>query len=78
MDFVPWRSLPTALFCIALHLACPAAMAGASSAEIRPQPVGLQNAHFEDTTRRNWSDTGARPLETLIWYPAVAGTQEVD
>jgi predicted dienelactone hydrolase len=38
----------------------------------------MQSAHFEDASRRNWSDTGARPLETLIWYPAAAGTQEAD
>lgn len=36
----------------------------------------MQSAHFEDASRRNWSDTGARPLDALIWYPAAAGTQE--
>jgi predicted dienelactone hydrolase len=38
----------------------------------------MQSAHFEDAARRNWSDTGARPLDSLIWYPAAAGTQEAD
>ena len=52
--------------------------AAAAAAEARSQPVGMQTAHFEDTARRNWNDSGARPLETLIWYPATAGTQEAD
>ncbi|MDO9437866.1 alpha/beta fold hydrolase [Hydrogenophaga sp.] len=46
------------------------------AADLRPQPVGMQTAHYADEARRNWSETGARPLETSIWYPAVAGTQE--
>jgi predicted dienelactone hydrolase len=41
-------------------------------------PVGLLSARYEDTTRRNWTDTAARPLQTLIWYPAASGTVESD
>ncbi len=48
------------------------------AADLRPQPVGMQTAHYADEARRNWSETGARPLETSIWYPAVAGTREQD
>lgn len=38
----------------------------------------MQTTHFTDEARRDWSDTGARPLETSIWYPAAAGAQEQD
>jgi predicted dienelactone hydrolase len=63
---------------ILITLVSLAALPNASAAEARPQPVGMQAAHFEDATRRNWSDSGARPLETLIWYPAMAGTAETE
>ncbi len=70
--------LLSSLLPILLSLAPAALMTSAAASEARPQPVGLERAHFEDASRRNWSDSGSRPLETLIWYPAVAGTQEVD
>lgn len=72
------RTLLPALLGILLNFVPSAMMTNAAAAEIRPQPVGQQSAHFEDATRRNWSGSGARPLETLIWYPAAAGTQEAD
>lgn len=74
------RPLLPALVCLLLNLA-PSAMntaSAATTANNRPQPVGQQSVHFEDTARRNWSDSGARPVEALIWYPAATGTQETD
>jgi predicted dienelactone hydrolase len=44
----------------------------------RPNPVGVAFASYEDPTRRDWTDTRARPLSTVIWYPAVAGSRESD
>ena len=72
------RAVLHSLLYISISLAPIAAMPKASAAEARPQPVGMQTVHFEDAARRNWNDSGARPLETLIWYPATAGTQEAD
>jgi predicted dienelactone hydrolase len=66
------------LLYVLVSLALIAAMPNALAAEARPQPVGIQAAHYEDAARRNWRDSAARPLETLIWYPAAAGTQEAD
>lgn len=67
-----------ALLYILIGLAPIPAPANAAAAEARPQPVGMQVTHFEDAARRNWSDSGPRPLDTLIWYPATAGSQEAD
>jgi predicted dienelactone hydrolase len=72
------RALLPSLLYVLINLTPLAVIPNATAAEARPQPVGMQSAHFEDANRRNWSDTGARPLETLIWYPAAAGTQEAD
>lgn len=44
----------------------------------RPHPVGLMLAHYEDAARRDWTGTRARPLSTVLWYPAVAGSKESD
>jgi len=38
--------------------------------------VGLRTVPYEDTTRSNWQRTGARPLLTDIWYPAVPDASE--
>ena len=43
-----------------------------------PRAVGLQSVLYEDATRRNWSASAARPIQTLIWYPAAAGSVESD
>ena len=32
--------------------------------------VGWVEGTFEDETRRNWSDTGPRPVRWTAWYPA--------
>lgn len=34
------------------------------------QSVGAINRHYVDEHRKNWDMSGARPLETTIWYPA--------
>jgi predicted dienelactone hydrolase len=36
--------------------------------------VGLETRSFVDEGRHNYSDTGARPLQTVIWFPASPGT----
>lgn len=41
-----------------------------------PHPVGLAFARYDDPQRRNWDDTGPRPLASVIWYPAAPGAQE--
>ncbi len=35
--------------------------------------VGFETRSFVDEGRRNYSNTGPRPLETVIWFPADAG-----
>lgn len=40
--------------------------------------AGQQFRAWEDTTRRHWSQPGARPLSTVIWYPADDAAQEAD
>lgn len=44
----------------------------------RDKPVGVRYYHFTDTNRRCWisGSDSPRPLETLVWYPAKAGTKE--
>lgn len=37
-------------------------------------PVGMTTRAFVDGARKNWQDTGPRPLNTVIWYPAAAGS----
>jgi predicted dienelactone hydrolase len=39
-----------------------------------PPPVGFETREFIDTSRSNWQNTGHRPLSTVIWYPAAAGS----
>jgi predicted dienelactone hydrolase len=36
--------------------------------------VGFETRSFTDDARRNYENTGQRPLETVIWYPAAEGT----
>lgn len=42
----------------------------------RLQPVGMTALHYEDSQRRNWENTGNRPLNVTLWYPAVADAKE--
>src|SRR5512138_1031792 len=37
-------------------------------------PVGFEQREFVDEARSNWQNTGHRPLSTVIWYPASAGS----
>ncbi len=39
-----------------------------------PLPVGFEKREFVDEARSNWQNTGHRPLSTVIWYPASAGS----
>jgi predicted dienelactone hydrolase len=32
--------------------------------------VGMTTRPFTDESRKNWQNTGSRPLNTVIWYPA--------
>jgi predicted dienelactone hydrolase len=40
--------------------------------------VGMITRDFTDQRRMNWERTDPRPLRTAIWYPAAAGTGEVE
>lgn len=42
----------------------------------RTTKVGRTVRHFLDPARRNWDDTGPRPLTTVVWYPASADSIE--
>ena len=39
-----------------------------------PLPVGFETREFVDEARSNWQNSGHRPLSTVIWYPASAGS----
>jgi predicted dienelactone hydrolase len=67
---------------LALLLFCFASRAvGQESAlgEARTQPsVGMVTRNYVDEKRKNWQETGPRPLRTAVWYPAEAGTGETE
>ncbi len=44
-----------------------------AAAQVSPSPIGMSERDFTDPDRRNWLNTGPRPLRTVIWYPAAAG-----
>jgi predicted dienelactone hydrolase len=50
---------------------CPLIMSCAMAAEPR-YAVGSQTRAFSDEGRRNWQNTDARPVRTVIWYPIEA------
>ena len=41
-------------------------------------PVGLVRLDLTDPVRKNWEETGARPLATTLWYPAIDGTEMIE
>lgn len=45
-----------------------------SSRTVTLAPVGFETRELKDENRRNWQNTGPRPLSTVIWYPAAAGS----
>lgn len=40
--------------------------------------VGMMQRAWVDPARRNWTNTGPRPLATVVWYPAAPGAPLVD
>src|SRR5205809_984543 len=44
--------------------------------ERTPAAVGMVTRNFADAGRKNWQGTGPRPLRTILWYPAAAGSKE--
>ncbi len=40
-----------------------------------PGTVGFALRNYTDNTRKNWQGTGPRPLATIVWYPAAAGSK---
>jgi predicted dienelactone hydrolase len=38
-------------------------------------PVGMTTRAYVDGARRNWQNTGPRPLNTVVWYPAAKGVK---
>lgn len=69
-------SIRKTLAVIALLSAAAGTPVVAAPAEGRAQPVGRTTVLFEDSERRSWAGTEARPLLTTVWYPAAAGTLE--
>src|SRR4030095_14430358 len=60
---------------VRLLLLIPCALGGLWPAwAAEPPPVGFETREFVDATRSNWQNTGHRPLSTVIWYPAAAGS----
>lgn len=61
-----------------LALCAALAFAGGSSCAERegmgekPSAVGMKRLELFDVARSNWADTGPRPLNVTIWYPADA------
>ena len=55
-----------------------AAAASSVDTQSRPQPVGRRSVHYLDETRQSWDDSGSRPIQALIWYPATANALEAD
>ncbi len=45
-----------------------------SGSSVPLAPVGMAVRKFADESRKNWQGTGARPENTLVWYPAEAGS----
>jgi predicted dienelactone hydrolase len=63
---------------LAAGLLVAAAALGNPLAAQQTTPVGLTVRDYVDPARRNWQDTEARPLRTLIWYPARAGSKKAE
>lgn len=63
-----WRLQRAAVVLVATLLAA------CGSDPLPPEPegpaVGMQRMAWTDETRRDWQDTGPRPVTTTIWYPA--------
>lgn len=38
--------------------------------------VGMVARDYADPERRNWQDTGPRPIKTIVWYPAAYKSEE--
>jgi predicted dienelactone hydrolase len=51
------------------------AQTGGKSSGQTQGPVGFASRNFTDEGRKNWQGTGPRPLATIVWYPAVAGSK---
>ncbi|MEL6446404.1 MAG: alpha/beta hydrolase [Pseudomonadota bacterium] len=49
-------------------------MVGCSGDDLPPAPdgpaVGVQRFNWTDPARRDWQDSGARPITSTVWYPA--------
>ncbi|MEM8548759.1 MAG: hypothetical protein AAGF46_11440, partial [Pseudomonadota bacterium] len=39
--------------------------------------VGMQRFNWVDTTRRDWQDTGPRPVTSTVWYPTDTSEQSL-
>lgn len=72
-------SIPSALealACLSLLLASAACRPARAAADDHPEPVGRQQVMYADSTRRDWTGTADRPLQTTVWYPAASGAKE--
>ncbi len=63
-------------------LAVLATLVGSARADDAQAPglskVGMVTRQFVDEHRKNWSDTGPRPIRTAIWYPARDTAKETE
>jgi predicted dienelactone hydrolase len=63
------------LFLIVIMYTCSNIVTAQKNTASPPLPlVGMTTRAFTDATRKNWQDTGPRPLNTVIWYPAATGS----
>jgi predicted dienelactone hydrolase len=51
------------------------AQTGGKSSGTAPGPVGFASRNFTDEGRKNWHGLGPRPLATIVWYRAAAGSK---
>ena len=74
MSAMPKHRLPRLVAAAASLLFAYPHPASANAGET--QAVGLVARAWTDPARKSWSDAGARPLRTTVWYPAAAGAHE--
>ncbi|WP_217606046.1 hypothetical protein [Chitinophaga sp. GbtcB8] len=55
--------------------ACAQTSAPIPKTKFTPQPTGVSQREFADSSRSNWLGTGPRPIRCITWYPSGAGGQ---
>ncbi len=65
------RRFPRTLLLLPLLL-----LAGCHAPDVRDLPVGRTVLNWEDDARASWAGEGARPMATIVWYPAGGEARE--